>query len=274
MASLMRRTLVRTSAPIFNSLRRIVAQQARANWVCWESDAAQCADQDIGHRREEQPQLVGPHRPGRGAVGEEIELALLDAVFHLAAGAVDLLVEVAGVVLRARQRGNDKARIGLALGPLRLGDDPPLGAPAVARAPAEILEAACRLAGLLAEQGRLGEFGLDLADQPAVARQAEQEVDPVVLAPRHQLVAGKARIGAQQDTHLGPALAYPGDDPRRLLNAAGTAIDVGWAQLGRQQMPAAEHVKAAGRSNCRNSRGRSGPPDAHAAGHRWRRGRE
>ena len=32
-ASLMRRTLVRTSAPIFNSLRRIVPHDARANWV-------------------------------------------------------------------------------------------------------------------------------------------------------------------------------------------------------------------------------------------------
>jgi hypothetical protein len=37
MASVMRRTLVRTSAPIFNSLRRIVAQQARANRVCWRA---------------------------------------------------------------------------------------------------------------------------------------------------------------------------------------------------------------------------------------------
>jgi hypothetical protein len=30
----MRRTLMRTNAAIFNSLRRIVAQVARANWVC------------------------------------------------------------------------------------------------------------------------------------------------------------------------------------------------------------------------------------------------
>jgi hypothetical protein len=48
----------------------------------------------------------------------------LNAVFHLAAGAVELLVEVAGLVLLARQRGEDKARIGLASGPFRVGDDP------------------------------------------------------------------------------------------------------------------------------------------------------
>ena len=34
MASLMRRTETRTSAPILSSLRRMVAQLALANWVC------------------------------------------------------------------------------------------------------------------------------------------------------------------------------------------------------------------------------------------------
>ena len=60
-----------------------------------EADAAQRADQHIGHRGEPQPQLVGAHGGGRGAVGEQIELAFLDAVLHLAAGAVDVLVELA-----------------------------------------------------------------------------------------------------------------------------------------------------------------------------------
>ena len=41
----------------------------------------------------------------------------------------------------------------------------------------------------------------------------------------------------------GPALTDLGDDPRHLLNAAGTGIDVGRAQFGGQQMPAAEHVE-------------------------------
>ena len=76
-------------------------QVASANWVWREADAAQGADQDIGHRGEPQAQLVGAHRRGRGAVGEQVELALLDAVLHLAAGAVDLLVEMAGLVLFA-----------------------------------------------------------------------------------------------------------------------------------------------------------------------------
>jgi hypothetical protein len=91
------------------------------------------ADQDIGHRGEPKPQLVGAHLVGRGAVGIKVELALLDAVLHLATSAVALLVEVAGLVLLARQRSDDKARIGRVAGPFRLGDDPPLAAPALAR---------------------------------------------------------------------------------------------------------------------------------------------
>src|SRR4029077_19402991 len=143
-------------------------------------------------------------------------------------------------VLLARQRGDDKAWVGLALGPFRLGHDPALATPAVARAPGKVLEATGRLAGFLALLGSLGEFALDLFDQAAVLGQAEQKVDAVGLAPSHQPVASKARIGAQQDAHLGPALADAGNDPRHLLDAAGAGIDVRRAQFARQQMPTAE----------------------------------
>src|SRR3954447_14987855 len=140
-----------------------------------EADAAQGADQHIGHRGEPQPQLVGAHRLGRGAAGIEVKLAFLDAVLHLAAGAIELLVEVASLVLLAAQRGDDEARVGLARPPpcyrdtLGLGDDATLAAPAVARLPGEVPEAAGRLAGLLAELGRGGELGFDLLNQPGVA---------------------------------------------------------------------------------------------------------
>jgi hypothetical protein len=83
----------------------------------------------------------------------------------------------------------------------------------------------------LAVLGRFGEFGFDRIDQPAIARQAEQEVHRVVLAPGHQRLAGKARIGAQQETHRGPALADAGDDPRHLLDAAGAGVDICRAQF-------------------------------------------
>ena len=43
----------------------------------------------------------GAHRGGRGAIRIEVELALLDPVLHLAASAVDLLVEILGLALVA-----------------------------------------------------------------------------------------------------------------------------------------------------------------------------
>ena len=94
MAILIRRTLTRTRAPIFSSFSRMVPQVASANWRVCQADAAQGAEQHIGHRGEPQAELVGAHGRGRGAVGEQVELALLDAVLHLAARAVDLLVEM------------------------------------------------------------------------------------------------------------------------------------------------------------------------------------
>lgn len=77
-----------------------------------QSEAAQCAEQDIGHGGEPRAQLVGAHGCRRGAAGEEVELALLDAgqrsaLAHVAAGAVEALVEGAGTGLGALERGDD-----------------------------------------------------------------------------------------------------------------------------------------------------------------------
>src|ERR1700746_2731762 len=156
----------------------------------------------------------------RGAVGIKVELTLLEAILHLTAGAVELLVEVAGIVFLAPQRGDNKPGIGFACGPFRLAHDPPFPAPAVTGSPGETIEAACRFCGPLALLLRGGKFRLDLADEPAVLGQAEQEIDTVVLAPAHQRLAGTARIAAQQDAHLRPAPADLRGDPRPLLDAA------------------------------------------------------
>ena len=47
----------------------------------------------IGHRAEQQPELVGPPFVTAGAVGVKIELLLFDPVFHIAARAVAFVVE-------------------------------------------------------------------------------------------------------------------------------------------------------------------------------------
>ena len=43
-----------------------------------EPDPAQRVEQHIGKGREPQPQLVGAHGGGRRAIGEQVELLLLD----------------------------------------------------------------------------------------------------------------------------------------------------------------------------------------------------
>ncbi len=131
-----------------------------------------------------------------------------------------------------------------ALGPAKPDPwDPARAAPAVQRAPSQVGEAA---GGTPLRQARpfgRGQVGGDGADQALVAREAEHIGDAVRLAPSHQGVAGKARIGAQEDLHPrppGPDLGYDAFD---LVDRAGRRIDVRAPELGREQVPAAEHVQ-------------------------------
>src|SRR4029453_16587091 len=130
--------------------------------------------------------------------------AFLDAVLHLAAGTVDVLVQVPRRSLAAFQRGGNKARIGLALRPLRLADHTASTAPALAGAPIEIFEAARRPTAPF----RRSLCHSKLADQTDVAGEPKNIVDMLVFAPRHQLFTGKAAVRSQQDAHKRPAPAY------------------------------------------------------------------
>ena len=59
-----------------------------------ERQPPQRFNQRIGQRRQVQPQLIALHLLGQQAIGEQAHL-LLDAVLHLAALAVELLVQLA-----------------------------------------------------------------------------------------------------------------------------------------------------------------------------------
>ena len=143
-----------------------------------------------------------------GTVGIKVELALLDAVFHLATGAVELFVKVAGLVLLACQRGDDKPRIGFASGPFRLGDDPPFAAPALARLPDEVLEAACRLFGPSALLGGVAEKALAMGRAEEAERLLSSALADVIEAsragrPSPSLVDIAARFAAKLATATG-----------------------------------------------------------------------
>src|ERR1700739_3708751 len=56
-------------------------------------------------------------------------------------------------------------------------------------------------------------------------------------------LARKAGIATKQNAHARPAGGNLFDDAGDLFRRAGAAVDVGGPELGRQKMPAAEHVK-------------------------------
>src|ERR1700735_2346471 len=145
---------------------------------------------------------------------------------HLAAGAIDLLVEVTGLGFFAWERGHDKARIALAPGPFRLGDDPARAAPAIERRPDEVLEAASGFAGARGFGLGRGQLRRDLGNEPGVARQPEQVIDLVGLAPHHQVFAAEPGIGPQQDAGARPLPADLGHEAGNLVHRAGGCIDV------------------------------------------------
>ena len=65
------------------------------------------------------------------------------------------------------------------------------------------------------DKARIGALGqvFRLADDTLVPGQAEQVIDAVLLAPSHQLLAGEARVGAQQDVGARPALPDSREQP-------------------------------------------------------------
>ena len=89
----------------------------------------------------------------------------------------------------------------------------------------------------------LGHLGGDLGVEGHVLGNAEDEVDVVVIAPGHQVIAAKAAIGAHDDGCHGPAGADLGDETGDLLDTASGGIDVGRPELGSQQVPAAEDIE-------------------------------
>jgi hypothetical protein len=76
-------------------------------------------------------------------------------------------------------------------GPLRLGNDAPFAIPALERRPAKVLEAACRLAGLLALLLGFAKLGRNRVFEAGVPRQTKDVVDRIGFTPPHQGVAGK-----------------------------------------------------------------------------------
>ena len=160
------------------------------------------------------------------AVGEQVELALLDAVFHVAAGAVDLLVQALWLGILAAERGDDEARVGRTCRPFGLGNDPTLAAPAVA----STIESVNRRAGwpvVLPSSSAAPSFAGNLGDKPLVLRPGQRETRPCWPRTNSSEHRGQTpTLGARRNTHLRPAGADLGDNARGLLDRPGGRVDV------------------------------------------------
>ena len=204
-----------------------------------EPQAPDCVHQSVGEAGEQQAELVGPPAVAGGAVGEELELLLLDAVLHLAAGAVEMVVEITAL---AREVGHHEARVGALGAVLETRDHAAHAVPGLG-AVDEFGEAALLHAAALEQVSGLRHLGFCQAHQPGVLGQADDVVHGVALAPAEQPPAAEARIRPHDDAHAGPGLAQAPDqelqDGPRMLRR----VDVGPAQIGHQQMVASEDVE-------------------------------
>ena len=107
----------------------------------------------------------------------------------------------------------------------------------------EIAVGAGRLAGFDHGHGGLAPGMAGFLEQDIVARQAEDIVHGIALAPAHQVLAREAAVAAQQDVDVGPSFADHPDDAADLVARAPGAVDVGGSELGEQEMAAAEDVE-------------------------------
>ena len=185
------------------------------------ADTARSTKQDISERGEPKPELMGPHAFGRGAVGEEVELLLFNPVFHLAAGAIEVLVKGAPTDLAGLERGDDGTGVQTLGQPFRLGHDPAPARPALQRAMIEIPEGTLGFSAFRAARFELRQFVYNLCLKALVAGQAEDVVDAVLLAPRHQLFAGETGIPAQEDFDVRPTVADMFNEALNLFPSAG-----------------------------------------------------
>ena len=137
----------------------------------------------------------------------------LDVVFGVAASAVEVFVERAGVALL--QVGDDEAAVGSFHADFAASDDPFDPAPTLGGV-IELLETpqlAALRGGGLEPRLRAGFETLDIATQGRGRRDAEDIVDAVRPTPVENFRAATVAVGAQQDFDVGPVSADGAHEP-------------------------------------------------------------
>src|SRR5580704_21924 len=205
--------------------------------------------------RKPEPQLVGSHPVGTGAIGKEIHLLLFNAILHVAAGAIKLLVQC-GRFESSRldlitpsilgQVGHDKARI-IAFGQnLGFSNHPSCFSPAVESRVFKFRETPTgNFCFCLLNPGfEALKIHLELLPEPLVTCQAKTVEHTVVFAPGHDRITGKTAIGAHDDPNLAAKpLANGQHDLLECFNRALAGIPLAISQLGKERNVTAKAVE-------------------------------
>ena len=200
---------------------------------------AQGEHQPVGRGVQDEAELVGERALAGGPVGGELALVQLDEVLGLAAGAVDIFIEMAGV---SAERGDDVAGVEAPRACLQPGDDPAFAVPRTGGV-VEGGEAPHLFgAGLGAAHLEVVGDAVCEAVQHGIARQAEDVVDAVLLAPRHGL--GPAVVAVPPECEPG-ARPVPADAPHQVLEEdadLGARRRLARAQENRHRLAALDMV--------------------------------
>src|SRR5471030_2915781 len=161
--------------------------------------------QPISGGMENEADLVGKRRTAAGAIGGELRLVQLDQIFGLAARAIQAVVDPFG---RADiKAGDDEADVDAEHRRLNTGDGAPFAIPGlglvaglgIAAQNSQVLDGASRA-------DVVGDL-VDFSGERLGARQTEDVVDTVVLAPRHRLRPSIVRVATERNSRLLPSRA-------------------------------------------------------------------
>src|SRR5262249_31204263 len=149
---------------------------------------SQCLHQNIGCRAQEKTKLVCKESMATRAIGKEIELLLLDAVFHFAALTVIVLVQVLRFTWDI---GHHEAGVRTLSSVFVFDDHLPLTIP-LGCCVAERTENPLRFASPSEQPGSSANLVSTKFLKDRVFRQAEDVADAVTVAPAHESPAAES----------------------------------------------------------------------------------
>ncbi len=204
-----------------------------------EAEATKGFQQEVAERGEQQPELVGPPDVTTGAVREQAELLFLDPVFHVAPRTIDVFVQRLGV---ARQVGDQEPWI-FALGSMLGFEDHLAGVFPGAGGIGKLTEDPLFFRG----GGKLGLRCLAprrrKLQKAVVLGQAHEITDAVAFAPGQNPPSAEARIGPEDDFHLGPDGTQPLHQSFQDRPGVLGRVDLRGPEIADQQLIAAKDVK-------------------------------